>query len=106
MTSCCATFLCSFALFLSSINRKYLHTFVSTLMACQYISDIFTDNSNDDAARNLILSRNEQKWVPFVGDQVKVWLNERLPIWIAQKPDWFNDYRKSLITDLMVEDKA
>ncbi|GMH90221.1 hypothetical protein TrST_g12947 [Triparma strigata] len=104
MTSCCGIFLCSFALFLASINRKYLHTFVSTLTACQYISDIFTDNPNDDEARSYIFSRNEQKW-KSVRDQCKAWLNERLPAWICEQPDWFNDYRKSLIPDHMVDDK-
>ena len=36
--------------------------------------------------------------------EIKTWLNERLPVWISEEPEWFNDQKKSTIPDDYVKD--
>jgi hypothetical protein len=39
-----------------------------------------------------------------IEDDIRKWLNEYLPIWLAAEPLWFNDQVKSAIPDHLVND--
>ena len=37
---------------------------------------------------------------------MKAWINERLPVWLEEEPEWFTDQRRSIIPDDFVTDPA
>ena len=49
---------------------------------------------------------NRHTWEYKIGPEVKAWVNERLPVWLEDEPEWFNDVKKSLIPDEFISDPA
>ena len=47
---------------------------------------------------------NRHKWEYKIGAEVKAWINERLPLWLEEPPEWFDDYKRSIIPDDFVTD--
>ena len=73
--------------------------------ACEQSQEYFTKNSEDEI-RFEVLSDNRHKWEYKIGPEVKVWLNERLWVWLEEEPEWFTDQRRSVIPDDFVVDSA
>ncbi|GMH72680.1 hypothetical protein TrRE_jg3880 [Triparma retinervis] len=65
----------------------------------------FTD-FEEDALRFQVFGCNRHKWEYKIGPEVKSWLNERLPVWLDDKPEWFDDLAMSQIPDDFVTDPA
>ena len=38
-----------------------------------------------------------------IREDVRIWLSERLPVWIDDEDEWFDDYTKSIIPDFLVD---
>ena len=105
MSAACAGVVLSYCLLLLSIKREYLPSFVSKKTANVYIQEKFTKNE-DEWRKFHIFFRNRHKWEYAVGDKVKTWLSERLPVWLDEEPEWFDDLHKSRIEDDFISDKA
>ncbi|GMI40699.1 hypothetical protein TrCOL_g5094 [Triparma columacea] len=105
MAFVCLGTVVSYALLLLSMKKEYRYTFFSVKTGKQYTQEIFTMNS-DSERKFKILSKNTHLWKKTIGVQVKSWIGEKLPVWIEEQPEWFNDEKMSLITDDMVEDPA
>ena len=80
MSGCCAGIILSFTLLLVSLNRAYVPSFFDTRTALQYLDDKFT-NKKSDKYKIDIFCFDEGIWRPTMGQRVKVWLSERLPVW-------------------------
>jgi len=63
-----------------------------------HIQEYFTKNKEDEKKIGIFYC-NEYKWRPFVGDEVKEWVGESLPVWIEEKPECFTDHKKIVIQD-------
>ena len=87
---------------LLNVRRTYLSTFYSTKSGNEHIRELF-ERQTADERRLDILHCNKYKWLPL-WEKVKDFINERLPNWVEQQPDWFDDYIKSTIPDEMIED--
>jgi hypothetical protein len=105
MAFVCLGTVVSYTLLLLSMKQEYRYTFFSVKTGKQYTQEIFTMNS-DSERKFKILSKNTHLWKKTIGVQVKSWIGEKLPVWIEEQPEWFNDEKMSLITDDMVEDPA
>ena len=92
-------------LLLYSSETQYLETFWTLQTGKEYIREYFTLNT-EDRLKIVMLSKNENMWRAVLGEEVKAWLKERLPVWIDEGPEWFDDEKKVLIQDWMVDDKA
>ena len=104
MGGSCAGLLVTYAIFLASINREYVATFIDTRTASEYNADKFL-NATTDEKKFDTLAVNENLWVDIRTD-VKAWLASRLPIWLEEEPRWLTDYNRSLIPEWAVDDKA
>ena len=104
MIGSCTGLLVSFATFLCSINQEYTRSFVSTKTANEVVQEHFTHNVEDEK-RFVLLTNDESKWRPYIGDDVKRWVGLRLQTWLRDEPKRFNDYCKSTIPKWAVEDK-
>ena len=105
MTAVCCGLLLSYVVFLATIKRSHVWTFLDTRTGCDYIQDEFK-NSKIDAHKLGIFTKNEHKWKAAIGEEVKVWLQSRLEVWLESQPQWFDDYIKSTVPDWAVDDPA
>jgi hypothetical protein len=103
MVLACAGMVVSYASLLVSVKREYLHTFISTKTSRKSSQESFTKNEEDEV-RFRIFSSNRHKWEHKIGAEVKAWINERLPLWLEEPPEWFNDHKRSVILDDFVTD--
>ncbi|GMI48419.1 hypothetical protein TrCOL_g4150 [Triparma columacea] len=99
----CAGVVVSYVTLLVSVKREYLHTFISTKTSNESMQELFTKNEEDEK-RFWIFSTNRHKWEDKIGAKVKAWINERLPLWLEEPPEWFNDQKRSIIPDDFVTD--
>jgi len=100
----CTVLLVTYALFLASIEHKYVATFFDTRTASEYNAEYFL-NATSDEKKFDILAVNENLWRDIRND-VKAWLATRLPVWLEEEPPWLTDYHRSLIPEWAVDDKA
>ena len=105
MVIACVGTILSFVTLLLSMNKEYVHTFIGTKTSDKVIQEYFTD-FEEDANRFEVFNCNKYKWEYKIRPQVKSWLDERLPIWLEDEPEWFDDLKKSLIPDDCVSDPA
>jgi hypothetical protein len=102
--ACCGIVL-SYITLLLSMNKKYLDTFIGTKTGNEHCHGFFTDNE-EDWKKFGVFHNNRHKWEYKIGPEVKAWLNERLPVWLEDEPEWFNDVMKSMIPDEFISDPA
>ena len=105
MTACCFGLCMSFLLFLMSIKKKYIQTFLNNKSSCEHIIDKFMNNSSDQL-KFKILQRNEYKWRCAIGEEVKAWLMKRLPEWIAEEPEWFTSHKRSCVPEWAIDNPS
>jgi hypothetical protein len=103
MIIACVGMAVSYAALLTSVKREYLHTFMSTKTCNEMSQDLFTKNERDEE-RFEIFSCNRHKWEYKIGLDVKTWVNERLPVWLEEEPEWFNNQKRSIVPDEFVTD--
>ena len=48
---------------------------------------------------------NDEFWREAIGNEFKMWCNDRLVVWIKEQPSWFTDQVKSIIPDWIVDNK-
>ncbi|GMH94869.1 hypothetical protein TrST_g7751 [Triparma strigata] len=65
----------------------------------------FKSASEDHIKMQFSFNMHQSTFAP-IKEEVKEWINERLPVWLAEKPEWFDDSFKAMILDEYVEDKA
>jgi len=104
MGGSCAGLLVTFALFLASIERKYVATFFDARTASEFNADKFL-NATTDENKFAILAKNEKLWRNIRND-VKDWLAAGIPVWLEEQPTWLTDRYRSLIPEWAVDDKA
>ncbi|GMH90152.1 hypothetical protein TL16_g11681 [Triparma laevis f. inornata] len=102
-------------LFFSSIPREYVKTFYSLKSGWQFSIDTFVDNVDDhdeeagedeynrDEFRIMVFADNKYRWTSIEAE-VRSWTNTMIPIWNETQPEWWNDQKKSLIPDWIVDD--
>jgi hypothetical protein len=105
MVIACVGTIISLGTLLLSINKEYVQTFIDTKTGDKSNQELFTD-FEEEWRRVLIFDRNRYKWEYKIGPQVKSWLDERLPVWLEDEPEWFDDLCKSRIPDDFVSDPA
>jgi hypothetical protein len=103
MVVTCAGMVVSYVSLLVSVKKEYLHTFISTKTGNEGIQEVFTKNEEDEH-RFRIFADNRHKWEYKIGAEVKAWINEKLPLWLEEPPEWFNDQKRSVIPDDYVTD--
>jgi hypothetical protein len=105
MIIACVGMVVSYVALLTSVKKEYLHTFLSTTTGSESQQEFFTNNEEDEE-RFEIFGSNRHKWDYKIGSDVKAWVNERLPVWLEEEPEWFNDQKRSIIPDDFVTDPA
>jgi hypothetical protein len=81
-----------------TINRKYLHTFVSLQTGYAYSQSYFLDNQGNDARRVLIFFCNERHW-QAIRDRVRQWVLSVYATWQALMPAFFTADLQARIPD-------
>ena len=101
----CASLVISFTVLLCTIDQKYLDSFITTKTGNEFIQDVFTKNDEDEL-KMFLLDYAEQKWRPYIGEEVKAWFSDRILVWISEKPKWLTDFHLASIPDWAVDSKA
>ena len=99
MFTACAGIVLSFPVLITTIDKKHRKTFYSTKIGNEFNQEFFTKNDKDEI-RFAVLHINRHKWEKAIGNEVKVWLNERLPVWLDEEPELFNPLQK--VTSLTI----
>ena len=99
-----AGLLISFCVFLFSMNRKFVRTFFDTKTSYQFTREEFTYHKLDRDKLS-IFSYSEQQWRKEIGDNVKEWIERKLPVWLEEDLEWFGDLERSMIPDWAVDDE-
>ena len=97
--------MCSLATFLYIIPSQCRQTFLTPETAPQFTCRKFKSASEDHIKMQFSFNMHQSTFAP-IKEEVKEWINERLPVWLAEKPEWFDDSFKAMILDEYVEDKA
>jgi hypothetical protein len=103
MTACCIGMVISFVALLCSMNKAYVHAFLSKETGNKSIQRKFTD-SEDNETKFIILESNKHKWQEAIGDFVKIWLNANIQTWLEEQPEWFKDHAMSTIPEDYIYD--
>ena len=96
--------LLSFALLMSIVPSKIRKTFFSTQTEKQFTCTNFKTAPNDFAKMDTF-DVHPTLYAP-IKEELKAWLNERLPVFLEEQPEWFNDQKKAAIPDDFVADPA
>lgn len=105
------TLLCSVGLLSSilalmlNIKREYVKTFFDLDTANMAIQYEFS-RPEEDELKIAIFGNHERKWRKDKGDDVTKWVDENLPKWLEEEPDWFSAKLQNDIPDWAVTDKA
>jgi hypothetical protein len=81
-----------------TINRKYLHTFVSLQTGYADSQSYFLDNQGNDARRVLIFLHNERHW-QAIRDRVRQWVLSVYATWQSLAPAFFTADLQARIPD-------
>ena len=92
--SLCALRVLTSVLFLKTINKEYIHTFVSFRSGDEDIHSI-VDKDTDEKVIH-IFRTNRNKWKSKEA-QVKAWVNEKLPEWLDSEGEWFTEEKRTWI---------
>ena len=103
MLTTCGCLLVSFVVFLLSIEDHYVKSFFDKGTSSSYLQLKYMNAETDDS-KHSIFTTNEHKWREAMGEDVRAWLEERLPVWIESQPAWFDDHAKSIIPDWAFSD--
>ena len=101
----CVGLLISYTSFLMTIKRSYFWTFFDTRTGNMYIQERFL-SSELDRNKLSVFATNEYKWKGAIGEEVKTWLQGRLPVWLEEQPKWLTDNLKSILPDWAIDDPA
>jgi hypothetical protein len=104
MIASCIGLTLSYLALLLSIKREYVWTFFSAQSSNEAICELFTAaEAEDDAGKFQIFGQNRHKWHTKLGEEVENWLAARLPFWLEEQPEWFNEQKLSIIPDDMID---
>ena len=81
-------FMISYGLFFLSIDKKYIPTFFTTVTAKEFCCANFQKTGVSDEEKFEVFG-NHRSYYEASEDEIKAWLVEKWPIWIAEKPSWF-----------------
>jgi hypothetical protein len=81
-----------------TIQREYLHTFVSLQTGGAYAQSYFLDNEGHDARRVEIFFHNERQW-QAIRNRVREWVLGMYAVWKALMPSWFTTDLQARIPD-------
>ena len=104
MATACGGLVLSYVLFIFSIRREYIYSFFDPSTRSKHFQDNFT-NRVEDEIKICIFRCHEAKSKTKIGNNVKVWLNDKIFVWLDEDPPWFTDNVKSTISDWVVADK-
>lgn len=96
--------LISFISLLKIMPKKYRSTFYSLKTGSRYCCELF-QKTREDSCKIHIFGNCKSYWEP-VQSEVRVWLNDRLPTWINESPEWFDDQIKSTIPDELLDNPS
>ena len=105
MSALCCGILLFFALFLHSINHEYFCTFHDTRTGPKFLEDSFFNENHSDEQKFEILTNHEGMWAETIGEDVKEWMDNQLPVWLEESPQWFDAHGRARISDWLIDDK-
>ncbi|GMH73477.1 hypothetical protein TrST_g4717 [Triparma strigata] len=99
--------------FFRSIPPEYVKTFYSLKTGWQFSLDTFNDNGHDeengepsrDEFRIMVFCDNKHRWAS-IEPEIRSWVNSSIPVWNETQPEWWNDQKRSLIPDWIIDDPA
>ena len=94
-------FLLSFGRFLTTINRKYLSTFLGTVRGCDYLAVCFNDPDSSDLVKFDIAAEHHPFYYWRIRGAMKVWYAENWQRFVDEKPEWFVKKASRLPPDLI-----
>jgi len=85
------------------MKKAYVKTFLSSKTSNEHYQNLFTKNQGDEEMFQIFLN-NKQKWQKAIGPKIKAWVTARLPFWLAERPEWFNEHAISIIPEEYIDD--
>ena len=97
------SFIVCFAVFLGTIERKFVHTFFSTVTAIQYRIETFHDAKTDSGKMNIL--KMHPSYYKSIRGEVEQWVRENYEAWNEEQPEWFTAQVKRRIPQDMISKK-
>ena len=86
-----------FAIFLLLVDKKYLHTFLSTQRAKDNTMAQFLDGNSDDI-KFRVMGASKHHW-SSIEEKVKEWVGKNWAKWEEEQPEWFTDQAKAFVPE-------
>jgi hypothetical protein len=86
----------SFAVFLLSMERKYLSTFYSLQRGKEVTVKNFMEGEDDAAKASYTFQMSKHHWKSIEGE-VKAWVEANWDSWEENKPDWLDDAMRARV---------
>ena len=90
-----------FFVFLNSIKRKYIRTFLSIETGGQLTMRQFMESDHDGIKAGAVFQCSEHTWRK-IRPGVKLWVKTNYDDWIEQRPPWFTDEMRAKIPSDMI----
>ncbi len=90
--------LVSFATFINTINKRYIHTFFMWKTGSEYTIHLFRTSTSDFARMSSVFIVNVLYW-SSIRDEVKAFTLANWHRWQAEKPEWFTDQFISIVPE-------
>jgi hypothetical protein len=84
-----------FGVFFLNIEKKYWHTFWSTLRSKDMSMAYFLEGESDEM-KFVVFTNSRHHWVSIEGE-IKKWVGLNWAKWEEEQPDWFTDVMKALV---------
>jgi hypothetical protein len=94
------SFVVFFALFIATIEQKYVATFFSALTAKNFNQKKFTGASSNRA--KFAIFDSHPSYYEYNRGEVKEWVRENWDIWNEEMPDWFTERVKASVPKDMI----
>ncbi len=111
----CAGVAISYFSLLRQIPRNYARTFYSVDTCCDHTCALFELAKGEkpvseggisiDHCTDIFLV-NEKIWRKAIGDDVKAWLQQKLPTWVDESPSWFSPAIRAALPDWAIDDTS
>lgn len=95
-----ASFAVFFAIFMTSIQRKYVRTFFSSITAKQFRINAFHEATTDQARINIL--KFHPSYYASIRGEVEQWVRDNYDAWTYESPEWFTHRAKSRIPIEMI----
>ncbi len=87
-------------------KREYWPSFWSNGTAAEYTKRVKWDGQPDEQRRAMLLVKVHPSLLRLIAPEARMWIENNSQRWTKDKPDWFTDWWKRALPDLVLSQQA